>query len=332
MVSTDDPFYRGSTDGRLNGDDSGYDSKEVDISSKMMVVAIVILFTVVFVILVLHIYARCFWGRRGSFRRRRLAFIVDQDPPRLQRVGLSKSAIEAIPVFAYKSENHKDGLDCAVCLCEFEENEKARLLPKCNHSFHVDCIDMWFHSHSTCPLCRASAQADTPTDSVLVRVADEEAALVSASETDQQVPLVSEGHASTSMEPDIDLCPSRKHDEVLPSPTYPTDMLLWANQKRVSSVSNSAAFDKGATSRSGKTLDKIIIDIPRRVENFSSPRIFSNDDQQVFSPSGQSLKSPGIRFRSLNKLLSKGKMVVPQSPDEGRKIPIEQGDSSWSRG
>nr|GMC53892.1 RING-H2 finger protein ATL60-like [Ipomoea batatas] len=38
--------------------------------------------------------------------------------------------------------------------CHVSEGEKARLLPKCNHGFHVDCIDMWFHSHSTCPLCR----------------------------------------------------------------------------------------------------------------------------------------------------------------------------------
>ncbi|KAJ7533737.1 hypothetical protein O6H91_13G061800 [Diphasiastrum complanatum] len=34
------------------------------------------------------------------------------------------------------------------------ENEKGRLLPKCNHRFHTGCIDMWFHTHSTCPLCR----------------------------------------------------------------------------------------------------------------------------------------------------------------------------------
>lgn len=319
-----------SNGNRFNGNDLGYDnSKAVAISSKLMVAAFVVLFTVIFFIVVLHIYARCFWGRRGSFRRHRLAFTSDQDPPRLQRIGLAKSAIEAIPTFVYRAENHKEGLECAVCLCEFEENEGGRLLPKCHHSFHVACIDMWFHSHSTCPLCRASAQPDIPADSVVIRVADEAAASGGVSEMDQQMPLVSETNASTPMEPNIDLCPSGRNDE---APEFPTDMLFWATQNRVSSVPNSAFLDKGSTSSSGKTLQKIIIDIPRRMDGFPSPRIFSGDDQQTFSPSGQSLKSPGIRFRQLNRLLSKGKMVVPQSPDDARNIPIEQGDSSWSRG
>jgi hypothetical protein len=244
------------------------------------------------------------------------------------------SAIEAIPMFVYQSENHKDGLECAICLCEFENKEKGKLLPKCQHSFHIDCIDMWLQSHSTCPLCRASAQPDTPSDSVVVLVGDKEAASGSGSETDQQAPLptILEGIASTSMEPDvdIDLCQSCRHDEVLPSPTYPTNMLFWATQKRVSSVSNSAFFDQETTSTSRQTLDKFIIDIPRRVDGFSSPRLYSSDDQQMFSPSGQSFKSPGIRVRSLKRLLSKGKKVVPQSPHDGTTIHIEQGDSSQS--
>ncbi|KAF4404455.1 E3 ubiquitin-protein ligase ATL6 [Cannabis sativa] len=50
----------------------------------------------------------------------------------------------------------KGALECAVCLCEFENDETLRLIPKCDHVFHVDCIDMWFQSHTTCPVCRAN--------------------------------------------------------------------------------------------------------------------------------------------------------------------------------
>ncbi len=46
--------------------------------------------------------------------------------------------------------------ECAVCLSDFEEEDDLRLLPGCKHVFHKDCIDVWFQSHSTCPLCRAS--------------------------------------------------------------------------------------------------------------------------------------------------------------------------------
>lgn len=48
----------------------------------------------------------------------------------------------------------KDGLECAVCLNKFEPSEVLRLLPKCKHAFHVECVDTWLDAHSTCPLCR----------------------------------------------------------------------------------------------------------------------------------------------------------------------------------
>nr|POF11028.1 ring-h2 finger protein atl52 [Quercus suber] len=45
--------------------------------------------------------------------------------------------------------------ECAVCLSVFEEGEEVRKLPRCKHSFHALCIDMWLYSHFDCPLCRA---------------------------------------------------------------------------------------------------------------------------------------------------------------------------------
>ncbi|KAI5422232.1 hypothetical protein KIW84_045628 [Lathyrus oleraceus] len=67
---------------------------------------------------------------------------------------LEESILESLPVMVFKPEDFKDGLECAVCLCDVVEGEKVRVLPKCNHGFHLDCIDMWFESRSTCPLCR----------------------------------------------------------------------------------------------------------------------------------------------------------------------------------
>ncbi|KAL5198176.1 hypothetical protein ABZP36_001688 [Zizania latifolia] len=55
-----------------------------------------------------------------------------------------------------------EALDCAVCITELAAGEMARVLPRCGHGFHVDCVDMWLRSHSTCPLCRCPAVDEPP--------------------------------------------------------------------------------------------------------------------------------------------------------------------------
>ncbi|XVF48931.1 hypothetical protein PTKIN_Ptkin03bG0228000 [Pterospermum kingtungense] len=52
--------------------------------------------------------------------------------------------------------------ECAVCLSVFEDGEEVRQLPRCKHSFHASCIDMWLYSHFDCPLCRASVDPSSP--------------------------------------------------------------------------------------------------------------------------------------------------------------------------
>lgn len=71
--------------------------------------------------------------------------------------GLDQAFIDALPVFLYREiMGLKEPFDCAVCLCEFSEQDKLRLLPMCSHAFHIDCIDTWLLSNSTCPLCRGN--------------------------------------------------------------------------------------------------------------------------------------------------------------------------------
>ncbi|KAK1420917.1 hypothetical protein QVD17_22886 [Tagetes erecta] len=78
--------------------------------------------------------------------------------------GVDQSFIDTLPVFVYKSiigvKTITTPFDCAVCLCEFEGDDNLRLLPKCSHAFHMDCIDTWLLSHSTCPLCRSNLLSD----------------------------------------------------------------------------------------------------------------------------------------------------------------------------
>lgn len=75
----------------------------------------------------------------------------------------------SLPVFVYSSSaaapdvgdaggNGKAAAaaECAVCIVEFHDGDRASLLPRCGHRFHADCIGAWLQLHSTCPLCRAA--------------------------------------------------------------------------------------------------------------------------------------------------------------------------------
>ncbi|XP_022858450.1 E3 ubiquitin-protein ligase RING1-like isoform X2 [Olea europaea var. sylvestris] len=80
----------------------------------------------------------------------------------IRTVGLQPSVISAISIVKYKrGDGLIEGTDCSVCLNEFQEDETLRLLPKCNHAFHIPCIDTWLRSHTNCPMCRAGIVINT---------------------------------------------------------------------------------------------------------------------------------------------------------------------------
>ncbi|XP_073138118.1 probable E3 ubiquitin-protein ligase ATL45 [Henckelia pumila] len=59
------------------------------------------------------------------------------------------AAAAAVSVFDQNSPAY-----CSICLNDICRGDTHRKLPQCMHSFHSRCIDAWFESHSTCPLCR----------------------------------------------------------------------------------------------------------------------------------------------------------------------------------
>ncbi|KAG6494023.1 E3 ubiquitin-protein ligase ATL42-like [Zingiber officinale] len=75
--------------------------------------------------------------------------------------GIDNTVIESLPFFRFSAlRGVRAGLECAVCLSKFTDAEKLRLLPKCRHAFHLDCVDRWLESHSSCPLCRVKVKAE----------------------------------------------------------------------------------------------------------------------------------------------------------------------------
>ncbi|KAL1188821.1 RING-H2 finger protein ATL1 [Cardamine amara subsp. amara] len=114
------------------------------------------------------------WHQIDMFRRRRRS--SDQNPlmiytPHEINRGLDESVIRAIPIFNFKKrdvvvggeeeeDQNKSSQECSVCLNEFQEDEKLRIIPNCCHVFHSDCIDIWLQGNANCPLCRTSVSCD----------------------------------------------------------------------------------------------------------------------------------------------------------------------------
>ena len=81
---------------------------------------------------------------------------------RLAQAGVRRKALRAMPTLVYSAgllplqAAGGGGPVCAICLAELEPGERVRVLPKCNHGFHVRCVDTWLLSHDSCPTCRGS--------------------------------------------------------------------------------------------------------------------------------------------------------------------------------
>ncbi|CAI9301026.1 unnamed protein product [Lactuca saligna] len=167
--------------------------------TNLMLAAVISLLLVILFVLLLHLYTRWYLvqARRrsrssvtvprvlGSRLHNRSSFtIIDttSNPGNSNsqgKFGLPCSTIASLPLFVYKvsSEEDRDSrLNCAICLSAFEEEEIGRKLPGCGHAFHVECIDMWLHSHSSCPICRASIRCNhsNRTNRLEIQMADQE--------------------------------------------------------------------------------------------------------------------------------------------------------------
>ncbi|KAL2233053.1 UNVERIFIED_CONTAM: RING-H2 finger protein ATL29 [Sesamum indicum] len=81
--------------------------------------------------------------------------------------GLDPLIVQSFPTFIYSTvkdyRKEKYGLECAICLVEFDASDVLRLLTACCHVFHQECIDLWLESHKTCPVCRR--KLDSPVQS-----------------------------------------------------------------------------------------------------------------------------------------------------------------------
>ncbi|XP_028780284.1 E3 ubiquitin-protein ligase ATL41 [Neltuma alba] len=151
------------------------DDDSLGIGPRVMLAVAFTLFAIVFFVIIFHFCSRRLRRSRQLSLSRRfgdqppvyqistqvLPIDVESRCPNCDRQGLDSSVIASIPKLQYKqTDQFNDGetVECSVCLAIIAEDAAVRVLPNCKHVFHVDCVDTWFGSNNTCPICRTVAE------------------------------------------------------------------------------------------------------------------------------------------------------------------------------
>ncbi|XP_074585851.1 uncharacterized protein LOC141841575 [Curcuma longa] len=124
-------------------------------TSGFLVAGVIVVFLVFLFLLFCYLRSNRYWGAIPVSGAAQAHFAPTAGRP-CGGHGLDAAA-SLPPPLVLRPGGFKEGLECPVCLSELAVGEAVRLLPMCGHAFHLHCIDTWFCTHSTCPLCRTPA-------------------------------------------------------------------------------------------------------------------------------------------------------------------------------
>ncbi|KMT18174.1 hypothetical protein BVRB_2g023480 [Beta vulgaris subsp. vulgaris] len=133
-----------------------------------------ILFSIILLVTLLLLYARWYFRFRHAHHAHypHAQPHTSHAPPNMAACkGLDPIVMQSMEIILHQksSVGREDEMECCICLGVFEDGDKVKVLPKCDHRFHSDCVDRWLSTQSSCPLCRLSLRVDSPSsDSVVL--------------------------------------------------------------------------------------------------------------------------------------------------------------------
>lgn len=184
-----------------------------------------------FLVMVIFMIVRCIKDRRQQRRHR-----------------LPNSSLKKIPTHKYTKGDPYE--TCAICLDDYIEGEKLRVLP-CAHAYHTKCIDPWLtKNRRVCPVCKRKVFAAN--EQVVTDESD--------SDADDTTPLIRGGHQGTQGGTFTRSYRRYLRDNVfVPAPSSPTQQ---QDMIHSSSSSDSDHFfetsEDGASASAGEPSSRIV--------------------------------------------------------------------------
>lgn len=139
------------------GNDLAYMSPPTSLDTKI-IIATASLLAVLLCSLCMHFTIR--WALGRSVRQHADEPAAAATKP---HTGMTKLHVDSLPTRLYGDNAevpaqplHASSSQCVICFADFADGERIRVLPNCQHGFHVGCIDTWLSQSSSCPTCRGN--------------------------------------------------------------------------------------------------------------------------------------------------------------------------------
>lgn len=124
-----------------------------------------------------------------------------RDRRKIQRHRLTNKQLRQLLTTIYTKGSHYD--TCAICLDEYVEGEKLRVLP-CSHGYHIRCIDPWLtKSRRICPVCKGKVRVAGMSDVSDTESESDRSRQVNYHNANESTPLLRDQRPSRSQESGI---------------------------------------------------------------------------------------------------------------------------------